>query len=172
MWKTAIALVPRREDDPPATRRPHPQRTLCGQRSQGRRSVHRPAARAAITSMRGGCRRLMWRLEAYAARNSDPAALAGGGAYIFIRPFSHQRLSVLLCCASAWVCFKFLDHKPVVRGWMKVNRSTRCALPIRTTYPLTTNRTPTRVGSWVAARACKTSQPNGAAPGHTAALAR
>ena len=104
MWKTAIALVPRREDDPPATRRPHPQRTLCGQRSQGRRSVHRPAARAAITSMRGGCRRLMWRLEAYAARNSDPAALAGGGAYIFIRPFSPQRLSVLLCCAPAWGC--------------------------------------------------------------------
>ena len=31
-----------------------------------RRSVHRPAAGAAITSMRGGCLRLVW-LEAYAA---------------------------------------------------------------------------------------------------------
>ena len=123
---------------------PLPSRRVAASRGQyrwcgGGGSLHRPAAGAAITSMRGGCRRLVW-LEAYAAppkpycrssawrlgraavvvadgiwrrrrrlalpsgRNSDPAALAGGGAPTAARPWlrihtryalSPQRLSVL-----------------------------------------------------------------------------
>ena len=121
---------------------PLPSRRVAASRGQyrwcgGGGSLHRPAAGAAITSMRGGCRRLVW-LEAYAAppkpycrssawrlgraavvvadgiwrrrrrlalpsgRNSDPAALAGGGAPTAARPWlrihltlSSQRLSVL-----------------------------------------------------------------------------
>ena len=112
----------------------------CG----GGGSLHRPAAGAAITSMRGGCRRLVW-LEAYAAppkpycrssawrlgraavvvadgiwrrrrrlalpsgRNSDPAALAGVGAYTFLL----NGYPCLLC--PCVVCFKFLQPK-VIEG--------------------------------------------------------
>ena len=118
--------------------------------------MHRPAAGAAITSMRGGCRRLVW-LEAYAAppkpycrssawrlgraavvvadgiwrrrrrlalpsgRNSDPAALAGGGAPTAARPWLRIHLTpfllngypCLLC--PCVVCFKFLQPK-VIEG--------------------------------------------------------
>ena len=118
---------------------PLPSRRVAASRGQcrwcgGGGSLHRPAAGAAITSMRGGCRRLVW-LEAYAAppepycrssawrlgraavvvadgiwrrrrrlalpsgRNSDPAALAGGGAYT-LRPFSST--AIRACCAPAW----------------------------------------------------------------------
>ena len=50
---------------------PLPSRRVAASRGQcrwcgGGGSLHRPAAGAAITSMRGGCRRLVW-LEAYAA---------------------------------------------------------------------------------------------------------
>ncbi|EOD22587.1 hypothetical protein EMIHUDRAFT_240184 [Emiliania huxleyi CCMP1516] len=50
---------------------PLPSRRVAASRGQyrwcgGGGSLHRPAVRAAITSMRGGCRRLVW-LEAYAA---------------------------------------------------------------------------------------------------------
>ena len=124
---------------------PLPSRRVAASRGQyrwcgGGGSLHRPAAGAAITSMRGGCRRLVW-LEAYAAppkpycrssawrlgraavvvadgiwrrrrrlalpsgRNSDPAALAGGGAYT-LRPFSST--AIRACCAPAWC----IDHHP------------------------------------------------------------
>ena len=144
---------------------PLPSRRVAASRGQyrwcgGGGSLHRPAAGAAITSMRGGCRRLVW-LEAYAAppkpycrssawrlgraavvvadgiwrrrrrlalpsgRNSDPAALAGGRAYIFIDS-KGIRAAV----------------RPLVRGCFQVLRSQPkddiirqkdpCALPIRT----------------------------------------
>ena len=126
-----------RSASPPTA--PLPSRRVAASRGQyrwcgGGGSLHRPAVRAAITSMRGGCRRLVW-LEAYAAppkpycrssawrlgraavvvadgiwrrrrrlalpsgRNSDPAALAGGGAYT-LRPFSST--AIRACCAPAW----------------------------------------------------------------------
>ena len=123
---------------------PLPSRRVAASRGQyrwcgGGGSLHRPAAGAAITSMKGGCRRLVW-LEAYAAppkpycrssawrlgraavvvadgiwrrrrrlalpsgRNSDPAALAGGRAYIepalFIESKGHSK-KILAPCRSA-----------------------------------------------------------------------
>ena len=140
---------------------PLPSRRVAASRGQyrwcgGGGSLHRPAAGAAITSMRGGCRRLVW-LEAYAAppkpycrssawrlgraavvvadgmwrrrrrlalpsgRNSDPAALAGGGAPTATRPWLRIHLTpfllngypCLLC--PCVVCFKFLQPK-VIEG--------------------------------------------------------
>ena len=140
---------------------PLPSRRVAASRGQyrwcgGGGSLHRPAAGAAITSMRGGCRRLVW-LEAYAAppkpycrssawrlgraavvvadgiwrrrrrlalpsgRNSDPAALAGGGAPTAARPWLRIHLTpfllngypCLLC--PCVVCFKFLQPK-VIEG--------------------------------------------------------
>ena len=140
---------------------PLPSRRVAASRGQyrwcgGGGSLHRPAAGAAITSMKGGCRRLVW-LEAYAAppkpycrssawrlgraavvvadgiwrrrrrlalpsgRNSDPAALAGGGAPTAARPWLRIHLTpfllngypCLLC--PCVVCFKFLQPK-VIEG--------------------------------------------------------
>ena len=61
---------------------PLPSRRVAASRGQcrwcgGGGSLHRPAAGAAITSMRGGCRRLVW-LEAYADRPSPTADPAPG----------------------------------------------------------------------------------------------
>ena len=128
---------------------PLPSRRVAASRGQyrwcgGGGSLHRPAAGAAITSMKGGCRRLVW-LEAYAAppkpycrssawrlgraavvvadgiwrrrrrlalpsgRNSDPAALAGGGAPTAARPwlrahtpYPFSSTAIRACCAPAW----------------------------------------------------------------------
>ena len=158
---------------------PLPSRRVAASRGQyrwcgGGGSLHRPAAGAAITSMRGGCRRLVW-LEAYAAppkpycrssawrlgraavvvadgiwrrrrrlalpsgRNSDPAALAGGGAPTAARPWLRIHLTpfllngypCLLC--PCVVCFKFLQPK-VIEG-----KKIDCALA-----------DPHLPGSWVA----------------------
>ena len=68
--------------------------------------------RAAVVVADGIWRRRR-RLALSSGRNSDPAALAGGGAYT-LRPFSSTAIRACLLCPCV-VCFKFLQPK-VIEG--------------------------------------------------------